>query len=149
MRDTFDPGRAALIRPKKEVFRVAKALLTCVPEPPAEARERAVPRAAMTSPLHILRYNVLSAVHLMTDDPQPKKIPLIFFRTLTGSEPRTGVADGVAGRGKEGDRHGPVASAMAMAGWNAAVPRDGRRPLGDSDGPAYETNSARDALSLP
>jgi hypothetical protein len=23
----------------------------------------------------------------MADDPQPKKIPLIFFRTLTGSEP--------------------------------------------------------------
>ncbi len=23
----------------------------------------------------------------MTDDPQPKKIPLIFFRTLTGSDP--------------------------------------------------------------
>jgi len=23
----------------------------------------------------------------MADDPQPKKIPLIFFRTITGSEP--------------------------------------------------------------
>lgn len=37
--------------------------------------------------LHILRYNVLSTVHEMADDPQPKKIPLIFFRTITGSEP--------------------------------------------------------------
>ncbi len=37
--------------------------------------------------LHILRYNVLSTVQEMADDPQPKKIPLIFFRTLTGSEP--------------------------------------------------------------
>jgi len=37
--------------------------------------------------LHILRYNVLNTVHCMADDPRPKKIPLIFFRTLTGSEP--------------------------------------------------------------
>ena len=37
--------------------------------------------------LHILRYNVLSTVHAMADDPQPQKIPLIFFRTLAGSEP--------------------------------------------------------------
>jgi len=32
--------------------------------------------------LHILRYNALSTVHEMADDPQPNKIPLIFFRTL-------------------------------------------------------------------
>src|ERR1700733_10496392 len=37
--------------------------------------------------LHILRYNGLSTVYVMADDPQPKKIPLIFFRTLIGSEP--------------------------------------------------------------
>ena len=37
--------------------------------------------------LHILRYNVLSTVHQMADDPRPKKIPLIFFRTITGGEP--------------------------------------------------------------
>ena len=37
--------------------------------------------------LHILRYNVLSTVHEIAEDLQPKKIPLIFFRTLTGSEP--------------------------------------------------------------
>ena len=37
--------------------------------------------------LHILRYNVLSPVHEMAEDPQPRKVPLIFFRTLAGSEP--------------------------------------------------------------
>jgi antitoxin HicB len=123
---------ATLIQVRKDVFRVAraqqalfayvdtlaKALLTCVPDPPAEARPRAVACAKerhemlikssgvpwsanpsslwkTSSPtlithnagLHILRYNVLSTVHPMADDPQAKKIPLIFFRTVTGSEP--------------------------------------------------------------
>ena len=77
--------------------------------------------------LHILRCNVLSTVHGMADDPQPKKIPLIFFRTITGSEPVTGMAEGTAGRRTADDRQGLVASAMALAGWNAAVPRDGKR----------------------
>jgi phage-related protein len=37
--------------------------------------------------VHILRYNALSAVHRWRTNPQAKKIALIFFRTLTGSEP--------------------------------------------------------------
>ena len=41
----------------------------------------------MRADLHILRYNVLSTVHPMADDSQSKKIPLIFFRTLAGTEP--------------------------------------------------------------
>ncbi len=37
---------------------------------------------------------------------------------------------------------------MALAGWNAALPRDGKRSLGDSDRPAYETPTKRTARVL-
>ena len=33
---------------------------------------------------------------------------------------------------------------MALAGGDAPVPRDGEWPLGNSDGPAYEANGAKE-----
>lgn len=62
----------------------------------------------------------------MVDDPRPKKIPLIFFRTPSGSEPvREWLKELPEGNGRR--RQGPVASAMALADSNAAVPRDGKQ----------------------
>ena len=38
---------------------------------------------------------------------------------------------------------------MTVAGRHAAVPPDGRRPVGNPDGPADETDGARAAVPLP
>jgi len=44
---------------------------------------------------------------------------------------------------------GPVTGAMALAGRHAAVPSAGKRAVGNPDGSADETDSARAALPLP
>ncbi len=59
------------------------------------------------------------------------------------------MAEGTAGRGAAGDRLGLAACAMAVAGRDAALSRDGKWSLGDSDGPADETDGAHVALRLP
>src|ERR1017187_251177 len=81
----------------------------------------------------------------MTDDPQPPKIPLIFYRTAAGS----GVAKRAGGSGAPGDRERPAAGAMAVAGGDAAVPPDGKRLVGGPHGPSDETDGACVALPLP
>lgn len=84
----------------------------------------------------------------MADHPQPKKIPLIFFRTLTGSEPVREWLKELPEEERQAIGRDLFASAMALAGWNAAVPRNGKRPLGDSDGFADEAHGACIALHL-
>jgi hypothetical protein len=74
--------------------------------------------------LHTLMYNARNTVHKMADDPQPNKIP------LSGSEPVREWLKELPEEERQ-DRQGPVASAMALAGRNAAVPRDGKWPLED------------------
>ena len=85
----------------------------------------------------------------MVKDPEPRKIPLIFYRTLQGSEACSGVAEGPAGIRATSDRERPIASAMAVAGGNAAVQAIGKRFVGSPDGPSDETDGARAALPLP
>jgi hypothetical protein len=57
----------------------------------------------------------------MTDDPQPQKIPLISYRAAAGSEPVREWLKGLD-EAAPGDREGPAAGAMAVAGGHAAVP---------------------------
>ena len=58
------------------------------------------------------------------------------------------MAEGAAGRRTAGDRQGPFKGAMAVASGNAIVPRIGKRPVGNPDGPADEAHVARVALRL-
>src|SRR5271157_228500 len=85
----------------------------------------------------------------MSDDPQPRKIPLVFFRADAGRRTGARVAERAGGSGAAGDREGPAPSAMAVAGRDAAVPPHGKRSLGSPDEPHYETDSAGVALPLP
>ena len=54
--------------------------------------------------------------------------PADLFSYARGKRAGAGVVEGVAGRGTARDRQGLVASAMAMAGGNAAVSRHGWWP---------------------
>jgi Phage derived protein Gp49-like (DUF891) len=72
----------------------------------------------------------------MAEDPQRRKIPLIFFRVRSGQEPVREWLKEVAGNGAPCDRKGPVAGAMAVASRDAAMPPAGKRTMGGPDGPA-------------
>jgi phage-related protein len=85
----------------------------------------------------------------MAEDPQPKKIPLIFFRTAAGSEPV-----------REWLRELPEVERQAIgkdllrAQWRWPVGMPLCRPLGSGlwevrTDSATETNGARVALPLP
>jgi len=56
-----------------------------------------------------------------------------FLSAGPGNRARTGMAEGIAGSRAPRHRQRPVASAMAMAGRDAIVPRDGRRFVGGPD----------------
>lgn len=73
----------------------------------------------------------------------------LFLHVLAETEQPAASPERDLGDRTAGDRQGPVASAVALASSNAAVSRDGKRPLGNSDGPADEAHSARVALRLP
>lgn len=85
----------------------------------------------------------------MTDDPQPQKIPLIFYCTRTSDEP---VREWLKRLDEGGapascDRERPSAGTMAVASGHAAVSSTGRWPMGNPDEPADETDGARTDLS--
>ena len=85
----------------------------------------------------------------MADDPQPRKIPLIFFRTLVGSEP---VREWLKDLPEE-ERHA-IGKDMLRAQWRWPVGMPLCRamrwwPMGNSDGPADETHRPRVDLPLP
>ena len=69
----------------------------------------------------------------MADDPRPKKIPLIFFRTLTGSEPVREWLKELPEDERQAIGKHLLGSAMAVAGWDAAVSSVGKRDVGDPD----------------
>jgi hypothetical protein len=96
-----------------------------------------------------LRYNALNKVQWMPEDAQPNKVPLIFFRTLSGSEPVREWLKELPVEERQAIGRDLLRAQWQMARGNAAVPRDGRRPLGNSDGPAHETHGTRVALPLP
>ena len=104
--------------------------------------------ATLKGRLHILRYNVLSTVHEMAEDPQPQKIPLIFFRALTGSEP---VREWLKELPEEERQAIGKDLLRAQWRWPVGMPlcRAMGSGLGNSDGPADETHGARTALRLP
>ena len=84
----------------------------------------------------------------MAEDLQPNKIPLIFFRTLAGSEP---VREWLKQLPEE--ERQAIGKDLLRAQWrwpvgHAVVPRDGRRTMGNPDGPADEADGARVALPL-
>jgi hypothetical protein len=85
----------------------------------------------------------------MAEDPQRRKIPLIFFRLRPGQEPVREWLKELP----EVERHAigkrPIAGAMAVASRDAAMPPVGKRTMGGSDGHADETDGARAALPLP
>ena len=85
----------------------------------------------------------------MVDDPQPREIPLIFFRTLAGSEPVRDWLKELPEEERQAIGKDLLAGAMALAGRHAAVPPVGKRAVGSPDGPSDETDGARAALSLP
>jgi hypothetical protein len=58
------------------------------------------------------------------------------------------MAEGAAGIRAPRNREGPIAGAMAVARWDAAVPPIRKRFMGDPDGPADETDGARAALPV-
>ena len=85
----------------------------------------------------------------MAEAPQPKKIPLIFFRTLAGSEP---VREWL--RELPEEEHQAIGKDLLRAQWRWPVGMPlcrpmWKRPVGNSDGPADETDGARVALPLP
>jgi hypothetical protein len=84
----------------------------------------------------------------MVNHPEPKKIPLVFFRTLAGNEPVREWLKELP----EQDRQTiskDLLRAMALAGGHASVPPDGRRAMGGSDRSANESDRARPDLLLP
>ena len=54
----------------------------------------------------------------------------------------------IAGNGAARHWEGPLAGAVALAGWNAALPAAGRRFVGGPDRPANKADRARAALPL-
>src|SRR6266404_1910658 len=84
----------------------------------------------------------------MAEGPQPRKVPLIFYRTA-GKRACAGVAEGAAGSGAPSHRERPVTGAMAVAGRDAFMPPVGKRVVGGPDRPADETDGAGVALPLP
>jgi hypothetical protein len=84
----------------------------------------------------------------MAEDPQPKKIPLIFFRTLAGSEPVREWLKELPEEERQALGKDLLRAQWRWPGGHAVVPRDGRRPMGDPDGLADETDGACVALPL-
>ena len=84
----------------------------------------------------------------MADDPQPQKIPLIFYRTEAGSEPVREWLKGLPETDRQAIGQGPFAGAVAVAGGNAAVPPAGERLVGSADRLDDETDGACSALPL-
>ena len=85
----------------------------------------------------------------MADDPQALKIPLIFFRTLTGSEP---VREWLKELPEEERQAIGMDLLRAQWRWPVGMPLCralGSGLLGNSDGPADEAHGARVALRLP
>ena len=98
--------------------------------------------------LYILQYNVLNKVH-SGRRPAAEENPADLLSHAGRKRAIAGMVEGIAGRGTAGNRQGPLAGSMAAASGDAAVPCDGKRPLGNSDGSADEARSARFALRIP
>src|ERR1700728_3100818 len=85
----------------------------------------------------------------MPEDPPPQKIPLIFFRTAAGSEPVREWLKGLPEVERRSIGKRPLAGTMALANWYAAMPGDGRRPLGNPHRSADEADGPGAAVRLP
>ena len=84
---------------------------------------------------------------MVLDDPQPQKIPLIFYRTAAGSEP---VREWL--KGLDQAERQAIGKDLLRAQWvargYAVVPVNGKWAMGSPDGAADETDSTRAALPL-
>jgi hypothetical protein len=84
----------------------------------------------------------------MAESPKPRRIPLIFYRSLAG-EPVREWLKGLPETEGACDWEGFVAGAMAVASRDAIVPPAGRWVVGDPNGSADEADGASAPLSLP
>jgi hypothetical protein len=85
----------------------------------------------------------------MVDFPQPRRIPLIFFRAENGNEPVLAWLKALPEEERHAIGRDLLRGAMALARWNATMPPNGRWALGGSHRPANEANGEGVALHAP
>ena len=112
------------------------------------AKRGVIPRKQFYIRLFFFNTVILSTVR-MADRPQPKKIPLIFFRTLAGSEP---VREWLKELPEE--ERQAIGKDLLPAQWQWPIGMPwcramGSGPRGNPNEPSDETDGARVALPLP